>query len=269
MISLPYTTAILTDLNKGWLTIRFNKPENRNALSEDLTSELVDVLNTVRDDRSIRGITLRGNGGIFCAGGDLKAFNLLVEGGTRNDIITMNSKGGDMFALINTMPQVVLVLVEGAAIAGGLGMVCCADIIAATKDAKFSLTETQLGIVPAQIAPYIVQRMGLNRARRLMLTGARFTGVEAEIYGLVDYVVDNAEGLDGIQEQIHKSVNRCAPGANAATKKLVLSAPYSEPTVMRDIAAEAFTDCMMSDEGREGIISFVSKRKPNWASEGE
>ena len=267
MTTLPETKSILLDLDNGWLTIAFNTPENRNALSKELTSELLATLNAVRDDRNVRGITLRGKGGVFCAGGDLKSFKSGFHGGeaTKADVAKANRGGGEMFALINSMPQVVIALVDGAAIAGGLGMVCCADVVAVTKDAKFALTETQLGIAPAQIAPYVVQRLGLSMARRLMLTAARFNGEQAEGYGLADYVAEDDAGFDEFEMSIRKNVMRCAPGANAITKEILLAAPNLNAEEMMDFAADGFARCMMSDEGREGIASFVEKRKPSWA----
>ena len=270
MPNLPETEKLLLEFSNGWLTIWFNTPENRNALSSELSEELVKTLTMVRDDRSVRGITMRGRGGIFCAGGDLKSFGSALSGEfSHEDAAKLNRGGGEMFHLVNTMPQVVIALVEGAAIAGGLGMLCCADIVAVTKDAKFSLTETQLGIAPAQIAPYVVQRTGLTTARRLMLTGARFTGVEAERYGLADFIADTSGQLDLIEADIKKNVMLCAPGANAATKELVLAAPHLGTEEMMDFAAKRFAECMLSDEGREGIMSFVQKTKPSWAATDE
>lgn len=264
--TLPETKSLLLESDNGWLTIWFNTPENRNALSDDLARELTETLLAIRDDRTVRGVTLRGKGGVFCAGGDLKGFMKSLAGEfTHKDAAAMNRKGGELFALINEAPQVVIVLVEGAAIAGGLGVVCCADVVALTKDAKFSLTETQLGVAPAQIAPYVVQRLGLPAARRLMLTGARFDGVEAGRIGLADFVAEDAEGLDKFEAGIRKSVMRCAPGANAATKEILLAAAQLDRDAMLDFAADRFAQCMTGDEGREGIASFVEKRKPNWA----
>ncbi len=265
MLRLPETKTILTEFKSGWLTISFNTPENRNALSKELSAELRSVLETVRDDRHVRGITLRGEGGIFCAGGDLKAFSLLTNGGTQEQIKAINKEGGKLFQFINTMPQVVIVLIEGAAIAGGLGIACCADIVVATREAKFSLTETQIGIAPAQIAPYIVHRVGLPRARRLMLTGARFNGNDAHDFGIADYVCDDRDELRAIEFDIQKSVLRCAPGANAITKEIVLAAEKMSAEEMIDFAADRFAQCMANDEGHEGITSFIQKRKPRWA----
>ena len=148
MTNLPKTENILLEQEAGWLTIWFNRPDNRNALSKELTTELKEVLNAVRDKKNIRGITLRGKGGVFCAGGDLKGFKNNYQGGSQTveDIAAASRQGGQMFDLINELPQVVLILVEGAAIAGGLGMVCCADVVAVTKDARFAMTETAIGI---------------------------------------------------------------------------------------------------------------------------
>ena len=267
MTDLPQTKTLLLETDAGWLTIWFNTPDNRNALSGELTAELTTVLNTVRADRSVRGITLRGKGGIFCAGGDLKGFRANMQGGSagHESIAEASRAGGEMFRLVNTMPQVVVVLVEGAAMAGGLGLVCCADIVAVTDAARFALTETTLGIPPAQITPYLVQRLGLSTARRLMLTAERFTGADARRLGLADHVAENVAGLDAYEADIRKRVRRCAPGANAATKELLLAAPSLDAAAMTELAADSFATCMLSDEAREGISAFIEKRRPGWA----
>ena len=269
MTNLPKTENILLEQEAGWLTIWFNRPDNRNALSKELTTELKEVLNAVRDKKNIRGITLRGKGGVFCAGGDLKGFKNNYQGGSQTveDIAAASRQGGQMFDLINELPQVVLILVEGAAIAGGLGMVCCADAVAVTKDARFAMTETAIGIPPAQIAPFVAQRLGLRIARRLMVTASRFDGEEAHRLGLADYVVDDAAGLDQIEADMKKQVRRCAPGANAVTKAIVLATRHLNREQQLDFAAKGFAECMLSDEGREGVASFIEKRKPIWAEQ--
>lgn len=268
MANLPATQKLVLEEDDGWLTIWFNSPENRNALSSELTAELRAVLAAVRDDRTVRGITFRGKGGVFCAGGDLKGFRTGLQGSGSGhaDVMASSRAGGEMFAEIDTLPQVVVMLVEGAAMAGGLGMVCCGDVVAVTRDAKFALTETTLGIAPAQIAPYVVQRLGLTTSRRLMLTAARFDGEEAGRIGLADHVAEDAAGLDAYEQEIRRQVTRCAPGANAITKEIVLAAPRLDREAMIDFAAEGFARCMLSDEGREGIGAFVEKRKPVWAN---
>jgi len=265
MTALPKTTKILNEIENNWLTIWFNSPENRNALSEDLTADFINTLEAVRDDRSVRGITIRGKGGIFCAGGDLKSFNTSQSGGaSKESFIKMNRGAGDMFDLVMSMPQVVIAYVEGAAIAGGLGLMCCADIIIVNADAKFALTETMIGIAPAQIAPIVVTRTGLPVARRIMLTGARFTGAQTPDYNLSDFVVKNAAQFAEVETGLKKGVMKCAPGAIGVTKEILIATPHLDREAQKDFAANKFAECMMSNEGREGIASFVEKRKPKW-----
>ncbi|WP_409433570.1 enoyl-CoA hydratase/isomerase family protein [Litorimonas sp. RW-G-Af-16] len=265
MTQLPNTTLLDLELNDGWLTIWLNSPSNRNALSDTLMAEFVATLEAVKPDRSVRGITLRGRGGVFCSGGDLKSFASGQTNPSRGHFIKLNRGIGDVFDLLQSMPQVVIAFVEGAAIAGGLGLMCCADVIVVTEDAKFSLTETMIGIVPAQIAPIVVARVGLPKARRLMLTGARFTGAETDTFGLSDFIITNASDFAELEAQLIHGVKRCAPGANGLTKEILVATPYLDREAQKDFAAEKFTDAILSDEGKEGIASFLEKRKPSWS----
>lgn len=253
-----------------WLTIWLNRPESRNALSAGMIGELREVLEEVADDRALRGLTLRGRGGVFCAGADLKAFEAMARGEVPDTaaVERMNLAAGQLFERVETLPQVVLVLVEGAAMAGGLGLACCADIVAVAPQAQFALTETTLGIPPAQIAPYVVERLGLRTARRLMLTAARFDGTAAAGLGLADFVASEAQSLDAIEAGVRAQVRRCAPGANAATKEIVLAARRLHGAALQEFAATQFAHCMLGQEGREGLRAFVEKRKPAWASSG-
>ncbi|MCB1386340.1 MAG: enoyl-CoA hydratase/isomerase family protein [Nitratireductor sp.] len=266
MSTLPKTTALDLDLDGGWLTIWFNRPENRNALSSEITGDLHQVLTAVRNDRSIRGITLRGRGGVFCAGGDLKSFKAMTSGGaTREDILALSRHGADLMALVNGMPQVTVVLIEGAAMAGGFGIACCCDVVICEASARFAMTETMIGLSPAQIAPYVIQKLGYATGRRLMLTAGRFDGAEAGQLGFADFVGTGAESLEVIEARIKKDVLKCAPGAIADTKALILAMPELDRTERIEAAANNFADRMLSDEGKEGIASFNEKRKPVWA----
>jgi isohexenylglutaconyl-CoA hydratase len=251
-----------------WLTVWLNRPGSRNALDSAMTAELRAVFDAVAVDAAIRGVTLRGRGGVFCAGGDLKAFRTMaVDEATRLDTaIAHNLEAGQLFERINTLPQVVVVLVEGAAMAGGLGMACCADVVAVTRDARFALTETTLGIPPAQIAPIVAARLGLATARRLMLTAARFGGEEALSLGLADFVAVDVAELERIETDLRAQVRRCAPGANAATKAILLAARTLQGEPLRQFAAESFARALMGAEGREGLQAFLDKRPPRWAA---
>ena len=255
-MKLPETENLIVELDGGWLRITLNTPHNRNALSAGMSADLSAVLTAVREDRKVRGITLRGNGGVFCAGGNLKGFS-----GGEADILAMSKAGAALFALVASMPQVVIALVEGAAFAGGLGLACCADIVVSTKTVKYALSETRLGIVAAQIAPYVAARTGIVTAKRLMLTGARFNGAEALAYGIADFIADD---LPAKEAELKKQILQCAPGANALTKDLLAKLEVDDFT---DVAAQTFLTALQSDEGREGLAAFMQKRKPKWVDE--
>lgn len=265
MKKFPKTALIDIEQDGAWITIWFNSKHNRNALSEQLMEELSASLDAARHDKGIRGITIRGRHGVFCAGGDLKQFASGQKLGSPEHFKKLNRRIGDLFDEVQSMPQVVITFVEGAAIAGGLGLMCCGDIIVVTEDAKFSLTETMIGIVPAQIAPIIVARAGLQNARRLMLTGARFLGRQTPEYNLSDHVVKGAKAFESLETEIRKGVMKCAPGANELTKEILLATPHLNREAQKDFAAEKFADAILSDEGKEGIASFFEKRKPDWA----
>ena len=179
----------------------------------------------------------------------------------------MNYEAGELFDKVLGLPQVVVAYVQGAAIAGGLGLMCCADIIIVEKAAKFSLTETKIGIAPAQIAPIVVGRTGLPIARRIMLTGARFFGKDTPDYNLSDCLVEDEAGYEVVLTELKKGIYKCAPGAIGMTKEIFMATAHLDREGQKQFAAEKFADAITSDEGREGIASFVEKRKPSWAKD--
>ncbi len=172
----------------GWcLHLTFNRPEVRNALNERMWREISGVFSAIENDRSIRAVVLRGAGGFFCAGGDMKeraTIALPVEGG-EDPMFARNRMGGRILTQIDRAPQAVIAVVEGAAMGGGFGMVCVSDIAFAAADARFRMPEVTLGIPPAQISPFITRRIGQSQARRLALTAAPIDGLEAAAIGLV------------------------------------------------------------------------------------
>jgi len=265
MTTLPAVTAVDLELERGWLTVWFNQPETRNALTYDLVADLKSVLDRVRDDRDVRGITLRGRHGVFCAGGNLKQFKQTFQGGaTRDEIIAMSKEVAVLLDAINDAPQVVLAVIEGAAMAGGFGIACAADAVICEASARFAMTETSLGISPAQIAPFVIQKLGYATARRLMLTAARFDGREAHALGFADFLAEGMQAAEKIERGLRAQVLRCAPGAVADTKSLIRALPGMSRAEAIQAAAENFTGRLLSDEGREGVASFLEKRKPAW-----
>ncbi len=165
--ALPLTRHLLCEPSQGWLTVWINRPEVKNALSNEVFEEFRSLAAALRTDLSIRGVTLRGKGGVFSAGGDLQMFRDIFQGADVDpaEVVRSSRMYGEIYREIDTLPQVVLALVEGAAIAGGLGLACVADVTIVTRSARFALTETTLGIPPAQIAPLIVRAIGPKAAR--------------------------------------------------------------------------------------------------------
>ncbi len=252
----------------AWLTVWLDRPETRNALSAELVDALARCLDEARADEMLRGLTLRGRGGVFCAGGDLKMFRDVFQGDAdRARVEHMSRQAGELLAVLANMPVPVIAAVEGAAMAGGLGIACAADFVVSTRDAQFALTETRLGIPPAQIAPYVVRRTGRPAARRVMLSAARFDAVRAQALGIVDRLADDAADLEKAVAELRNDLLLSAPNATRVTKKLLDNDADLHGGDFVDVAARAFADCLLSDEGREGVASFVEKRAPAWAPE--
>ncbi len=267
---LPRPATLILEKEHGALTIWFNQPESRNALSAEMAEELSAVLDAVADDRSIRAVILRGRGGVFCAGGDIKSFKSSMQGEmNRAEVAAANRSFGYLMEKLNEQPQLVIVLVEGAAIGGGLGLACVSDVTITIASAKFRLSETSLGIPPAQIAPFVTERVGLTAARRVMLTGASFDGREAAALGIAHFCVEDADAMEEACRGVLRQLRDCAPGATAVTKAIIFEATRRARGDALDFAADSFADCMLGDEGREGVAAFVGKRKPNWAGEND
>ncbi len=206
---LPQVDNILLHQEADTLTIWFNRPEVRNALSAEVTTDLAAVLEALPAESAVRFVVLRGKGGVFCAGGDLKLFKAVFQGDSnRQDIVAANADFGRLMKAIHALPQLFIVLIEGAALAGGLGLSCLADVVITTRDAKYALSEVTLGLPPAQITPVVIGRIGASEARRLLLTAATFDGEEAGRLGFAHYVVDDTAALEAQAEDLLRRARR-------------------------------------------------------------
>lgn len=265
------TTAwktLLVARKGGHLHVTLNRPDSRNALSEEMVEELSALAAAVARDVEVRSLVLRGAGGTFCAGGDIKGFRTHLQA-TAETVARNNRRFGDVLIALDALPQVVVAVVEGMAMGGGVGLACIADVVLAAEDARFALSETSLGIVPAQIAPFVVRRIGLSQARRLALTGARPDGAAALAVGLAHVTAAPGAALDAALNRILNDLGRCAPGANAATKAVLrLTAERPLPEVL-DFAAQEFARCLRGEEGREGVAAFLEKRPAAWVERAE
>ncbi len=264
MMPLPNCETLLLSLEDGVLHITLNRPESRNAMSLAMVGELRATLVAVRQDPGVRALVLRGAGGHFCAGGDIKDLAGARAAGAEA-YRSLNRAFGSLLEEAQHAPQVLIAVLQGAVLGGGFGLACVSDIAIAEQDAKFGLPETGLGVIPAQIAPFVVKRVGLTQARRLALTAARFNGDEALRLSLVHFCEPDAAAVEARLQQVLSQVRDCAPGANAATKALLLASEHAVLGPLLDQAAGLFAEAVLGEEGIEGTLAFMQKRPPRWA----
>lgn len=253
----------------GILRVTLNRPDARNALTVEMLAELIALFEHVKTRSDLRVVLLRGNGGHFCAGADLKGVfgdaQKPVVAGEKDPVITMNRAFGEMLRVAEAIPQVLISVLEGGVLGGGFGLACVSDIALAHQATKFGMPETSRGLPPAQIAPFVVERIGLTQARRLCLTSAQFNGDAALRYGLVHEVFADEAALNTLLADTLNQVLRCGPAANARTKEILLSVGHIDPDAVLDNAAAHFAACVRSPEAPEGIGAFLQKRAPTWA----
>ncbi len=268
MTELPELEDILVSRRQSALMVTLNRPQARNALNGAIMNGVMTLCDWLTDNDDVRMVVLRGAGGSFCAGGDIKEFGQMVTAeepptGEIDPVAKNNRIFGDVLLKLDAIPQVLVTLIEGAAFGGANGFISVSDVSIAEGHARFSLSETALGVPPAQIGPFLVRRMGLYNARRLALTGAHFGAQEACHIGLVDRVVNGDAGLEGALAETLSQIGRCEPKANAVTKAIFnRAAPQIDP-VQLDQAAEAFADCLRG-EGRKGAMAFARKETSPW-----
>jgi isohexenylglutaconyl-CoA hydratase len=271
MTSLPVTSALTTDRRGPFLFVTLDEPATRNALSTAMVADLSAVLDATRDDRSLRALILQGTGGRFCAGGNLKGgiAAVAVQGDAVPDpVLEESRRGGRLFHALDRHPMAVIALVDGPAMGGGMGIACCADIVIATDRARFALSETRLGLAPAQIAPFVVRRIGLQKARRFALSGSPISGAQALDLGLTDFHCPSLEEAEAVLKTVLQDIRQCAPEANAKTKAFLQDCEVRAEEAAVEAAAQLFIACLRSAEGTEGVAAFGKKRPAKWAEQG-
>lgn len=268
MPRLPTLTDITAERRQSALLVTLNRPQARNAITGAMVESLTALADWLETNRDIRFVVLRGAGGAFCGGGDIREFGKMLmipepAPGEPDPIAVGNRFFGDLLLKLDALPQVVIAVVEGAAFGGANGFIAVADIAIAEASAKFSLSETALGVPPAQIGPFMARKVGLHNVRRLALSGAHFTADEAARIGLIDRVTDGPGALEAALLEALNAAGRCEPDANAATKRLLnASAPPVDPALL-DAAAKKFAACLRG-MGRQGAAAFAQKTAPPW-----
>ncbi len=269
------TLPLLIDrqpLGTGWAEVwTLNAPGTRNALTDEMVSALRAACQRASGDAALRAVVLRGAGGHFCAGGSLGSFASAIgrpHGEGVDPLVAVNREYGRLLQALCDLPQVLIAAVQGAAMGGGVGLVCCADHVLAASDAQFATPEVTLGIVPAQIAPFVARRLGDGRARDWLLSGARWSAAESQAAGLVNTVVDAA--FDDVLLQTLKRFAQAAPGAVAQTKPLLAAIAAHEPLdAVLDSAAQRFAHALRGPEAAQGLKAFAARQSAPWTPSPE
>ena len=243
--------------------LRMDRPEVHNAFDDGLVAALVRALESLAAATDVRVVVLEGSGASFSAGADLNWMRGMAAASEQDNREDASALARLMRAL-DELPKPTIARVHGAAFGGGVGLVACCDIAIGTPEAKFGLTESKLGLLPAVISPYVIAAIGARQARRYFATAEIFGADEALRIGLLHQVVATAD-LDGAVQRQVDLLLKAGPGAAAAAKSLVRRvAAGGEARAIDAANADLIAKLRVSAEGQEGLAAFLEKRKPAW-----
>lgn len=250
-------------VNQATATVTLNRPEMRNAFNEAMIAELTQAFRSLGDDKSVRAIVLKSNGPAFCAGADLNWMKKMASY-TQQENLTDAGQLAEMLRTIYACPKPVVACVQGDCYAGGMGLVAACDIVIAAETVNFCLSEVKLGLIPATISPYVIKAMGEQAARRYFVTAERFSAQRAHGLGLVHEIAP-ADALEETTTGIVKALAGNSPNAVKEAKRLVREVA-GQPLNAALIAdtTQRIADIRSSEEGKEGVASFLEKRAPCW-----
>lgn len=249
----------------GVVFVTINRPQKRNAFDAATIAALYEAFETLHGADHVRVVFIRGAGGTFCAGADLAWMRDAAdwsEGDNRDDAMGL----AKMLKALHDVPALTVALVEGAAMGGGAGIVAACDMAVAVKGTRFAFSEVKLGLIPATIAPYVIEAVGPRTARALFMTADVFDAEAAKSFGLIGHVLESADQIDGFVAAFSGAMKACAPGAVGDAKRLVndLAGRHIDHGMMED-TARRIARARVSAEGQDGVRAFLDKRKPGWA----
>jgi len=256
-------TVLLVDKKDGVARVTLNRPEVRNAFDDALISQLGKTFADLGGDPSVRAVVLAGNGPAFCAGADLNWMKRMASYDYAANLRDAQALA-EMLAALDRMPKPTLARVHGPAFAGGTGLVAACDIAVGTSEAKFCFSEAKLGLSPATISPHVLRAIGERAARRYFLTAEIFDAQEALRIGMLTILTDK---LDETIDALLAHLLAGGPEAMQKIKELVraVSSRPLDDALVAD-TAKRIAEIRVSPEGKEGIASFLEKRKPAWCS---
>ena len=261
---MDFSTLLLETDARGVATLTLNRPERHNALDGTMISELRRAADLLAADAGVRVVVLTGAEASFCAGGDLNWMRQQMAA-DRDERMAQARLLAGMLGALNTLPKPLIGKAQGAAYGGGVGLLCVCDVALAADIARFGLTETKLGLIPATIGPYVVARLGEAMARRVFMSARVFDAAEAAALGVVARVVA-PEQLDAAVEAEVLPYLAAAPGAVGRAKALALRLGPRIDAAVIEASVTALADAWETEEAREGVAAFFEKRKPGWTS---
>ena len=261
-MTTTYETILLETDERGVATVTLNRPDKHNALNGTLIAELADAAEKLAADDKVRIVILTGTGKSFCAGGDFNWFSSNIEK-SRAERVDQSATLAYLLRRLDTLPKPLIGRINGPAYGGGVGMISVCDYTIGADDARFGLTEVKLGLLPANISPYVVARIGKVHSRETMLSGALFDSTRAERIGLLTEVAAAGE-LDAAIERVVHNHLQAAPGAVADTKALIAYVAAHDLETNMIYTADRLADAWETEDGIEGINSFLDKSTPSW-----
>jgi len=245
----------------AWLTL--NREAKHNSMNSQMMREILGACKELSDLESVRAVVLTGSGEkSFSAGADLGWMRENFER-SREERMAESSMLADMLEALNGLDKITIARINGQAYAGGVGLICVCDIAISVKTARFALTETRLGLTPANISPYVIERLGMSNCRRILLNSHFFGAQEALSIGLIHKRVDPGE-LDQVVEAEIQSCLDCAPGAVATTKQLLWRVSAQSADENRKYTAELLAEVWETEEAQSGIRAFFDRKPPPW-----
>lgn len=263
MTQPPTGPRVRTSAHAGVLTITLDSPHNRNALSDQLVSELLAGLTAAEQDEAVRCIVLTHTGNTFCAGADLS------EARSNTDDDPARARADqlvDLLRSIVTLPKPVIGRIDGHVRAGGMGLVGACDIVLASNASTYALTESRLGLAASVISLTLLPKIDPRAAARYFLTGSKFDVTEASRIGLVSEAPGETSDLDEAVARITREFAACSPQGLRESKALVTHSLLTHIDAHRDRVADQSSRLFVSDEAREGMLSFAQKRPPRWVT---
>ncbi len=264
MQNYPEYKTVLMEIENGTAMLTLNRPDVHNAFNNDLINELTDAFTKLNNEESVRAIVVTGNGKSFCAGADLNWMKSVVNYDYEQNY-QESLKLAELMHLVFTHKKPVIAKVNGAAIGGGVGLMSSCDILIADENAKFGLSEVNLGLVPAAISPYVMSRIGEAIARELFITGERITAARALEIGLLNKIVPKDKLDTAVQEKLELILQN-GPEAVRTVKKMIFDVTQMKFPELTEYNARLIASLRISREAQEGMNAFLEKRKPKWAA---